>query len=357
MKEQFKNFFYFSRGEKNGILVLLSILVILIAAPFIIQVFSKNKPYINEQFTNEIELFNQSLKVAEEPEYNNRLNQYIIERYDSLTLFYFNPNSTSAENYKKLGLTDKQISTISNYLNKGGKFYVKNDFKKIYGIRDQQYQILKPYILLPSKSHITNNNSHPNQESFAGSDSLFVFDPNIASDNDFLKFGLSQKQTNVIRNYLSKGGQFKIKADFKKIYGISLEQFARLEPYIFIQSKNRTEKEAIVKQIELNQATVDQLTEIKGIGNYTANAIINYRNQIGGFSNIVQILEIKSINKQNFDFFKNQLIVDPIKVKQISLNFSEVKEFAAHPYINYYQAKEIVKFRTKNGPYQNKNSY
>lgn len=354
MKEQFKDFFYFSRGEKNGILVLLGVLLVLITVPFIIPIFSENKPYVNQHYASEIELFNQSLKIVEEPEYNNRLNQIIIERYDSLTLFYFNPNITSAEKYKKLGLTDKQITTIFNYLNKGGKFYIKDDFKKIYGIRNQQYQILKPYILLPEKEQNTNYNSASIKERGSKSDSLFVFDPNKATNDEFLNLGLSQKQTNVIRNYLSKGGHFRDKEDFKKIYGISPEQYAQLEPYIFIKSENKNEKEPDLLQIEINQATIAQLTEIKGIGSQSAKAIINYRNKIGGFVRIEQILEIKYISENNYNLFKNQLVADAKNISQLSLNFSEVNEFAAHPYLNYYQAKEIVNFRTRNGPYQSK---
>jgi competence protein ComEA len=148
MREKFKDLFYFSKGEKNGIIVLLAILMIIIAIPYITELFTDNEPVTNKEFEKEIELFTQSLQNVEEPTYNNRLNQYIIERYDSLKLFHFNPNNTSEENYKKLGLTEKQIKTINNYLTKGGRFYVKDDFRKIYGIRHQQYQILKPLHLI-----------------------------------------------------------------------------------------------------------------------------------------------------------------------------------------------------------------
>lgn len=353
MKELFKDFFYFSRGEKNGILVLLSILVFVIAVPYLYRLFPSEKPDINQQFNKEIELFTQSLKINEEPEYNNRLNQYIIERYDSLTLFFFNPNSTSPENFEKLGLTSKQINTINNYLSKGGKFYVKDDFRKIYGIRQQQYQILKPYILLPDKEQITYAESNKEQKLNGAPDSLFVFDPNTASYDDFIHLGLTEKQSNTIKNYLTKGGSFKSKEDFKKVYGIDEQIYEKLEPYIFIPPSKETDKEQIAEKIELNQATPAQLSEIKGIGEYTANAIVNYRDKIGGFINLEQLLEINSINKQHFEYFRNNLSVDASKIKKLSLNFSEVEDFLTHPYLNYRQAKEIVKFRSENGPYTN----
>ena len=38
-------------------------------------------------------------------------------------LFYFDPNTISTSDWKRLGLRDKTIKTIENYLSKGGHFY------------------------------------------------------------------------------------------------------------------------------------------------------------------------------------------------------------------------------------------
>ena len=357
MNERLKDYFYFWRGEKNGIIVLLIIIIILFAIPYIIVILPQDKNEPDKKFKNEIELFTQSLSQTDEPEYNNRLDQYIIERYDSLKLFPFNPNSTSPENFKKLGLTDKQINTINNYLNKGGKFYLKDDFRKIYGIRQQQYEILKPFILLPDNKQNTyeyhdNADSKPKNEK--QKDSLFVFDPNKATNIEFNKLGLSEKQISTIRNFQNKGGKFNDKEDFKKIYGISAETFDKLEPYLFIPKEIKQETKPNNLIVEINAATVDQLVEIKGIGKYTADEIIKYRKKLGGFVNIEQLLEIKSIKKESYDYFIKSLAINPNLIKKISLNFSEVEDFTAHPYFNYYQAKEIVKFRSINGPYKEK---
>jgi len=359
MNEQLKDYFYFSRGEKNGLIVLLSIIILLFALPYISLLFPTEKSAIKKEFNSEIELFSQSLSISEEPEYNNRLDQYIIERYDSLQLFYFNPNSTTDQNFKKLGLTDKQINTINNYLGKGGRFFLKDDFRKIYGIRQQQYQILKPFILLPDNPQ----NKYPNSENYEDKlqnkhlqDSLFVFDPNTASNDNFAKLGLSEKQVNTIRNYQNKGGKFNGKEDFKKMYGLTNDQFNQLEPYLFIQKEikieKKTENSAFVSIIEINSATADQLVEIKGIGKYTADEIIKYRLKLGGFANLEQLQEIKAIKKESYDNFVKNLSINPKMVKKISLNFSEIEDFTAHPYFNYYQAKEIVKFRSTNGPFK-----
>jgi len=357
MNEQIKDYFYFSRGEKNGLIVLLIIIVFLFVLPYLIVLIPTKETEISKEYKNEIELFSNSLSQSQEPDYKNRLDQYIIERYDSLQLFYFNPNATTSEDFRKLGLTDKQIATINNYLSKGGKFYIKDDFRKIYGIRQQQFQILKPFLLLPDNQQ-NNFTKYDNSDSKITNptqmDSLFVFNPNNASNSDFEKLGLSEKQIGTIKNYLNKGGKFNNKEDFKKIYGISNEQFNKLEPYINIQKETQAIIQIEESTIEINSATLEQLVDIKGIGNYTANEIIKYRQKLGGFINIDQLLEIKSIKKETFDFVKNRFTIDTKNIKKISLNFGEVEDFVAHPYFNYYQAKEIVKFRSINGPFKEK---
>ena len=357
MNEQIKDYFYFSKGEKNGLIVLMILIVLLFVLPYLFVLFPSKETPITNEYKAEIELFSNSLTLSEEPDYNNRLDQYIIERYDSLNLFLFNPNTTSSENFKKLGFTDKQIATINNYISKGGKFRIKDDFRKIYGIRPQQYQILKPFILLPDNqenNYVKNDYSDTEIPNLNLQDSLFVFDPNFASNSEFEKLGLSEKQTSTIKNYLNKGGKFNNKEDFKKIYGISEQQFNKLEPYISIKMETKSIEKTEESTVEINAATLEQLVDIKGIGNYTASEIIKYRQKLGGFVNLEQLLEIKSLKKETYDYIHKKFTVDSKSIKKISLNFSEVEDFVAHPYFNYYQAKEIVKFRSVNGPFKDK---
>jgi competence protein ComEA len=355
MNENLKDYFYFSKKEKNGILVLLIVLLVSIVFPYFYDFLSQSKAVDNQDFNEEIQRFAASIRETEEPEYKNRLDQYIIERYDSIDLFFFNPNTTSKENYKKLGFTDKQINTINNYLQKGGKFYVKDDFRKIYGIRQQQYQIIKPYILLPddSKSDYSNlNKTDAKSEEAKNEINGFNFDPNTATDEDFKHLGLSDANIKTIRNYQSKIGKFKSKDDFKKIYGITEEKLDQLEPYISINQQNVKNTEII--RVEINLANIEELIKIKGIGKYSAESIIKYREKLGGYYQIEQILEIKSVSPEMFELFKSNIYVDKSKIKTISLNFAETGEFSAHPYLNYQQAKEIIKFRSANGPFQDK---
>ncbi|MEN8122036.1 MAG: helix-hairpin-helix domain-containing protein [Bacteroidota bacterium] len=351
--EQIKDFLYFTKGERNGISLLLVLILLVILSSFIYQYFLPETTSDYSNFQKEIAIFENSLQKSKKETSINQLGKYIENKYDTLDLFYFDPNTTSDESFKKLGLTDKQITTINNYQGKGGRFYVKDDFQKIYGIAYSQYMKLKPFILLADKindkaqtyqKYAKNNSTLP--------DSLFHFDPNTTTEDEWTGLGLKEKQIKIIKNYLNKGGVFYKKEDLKKIYGISNATYTKLEPYIKIEKIKPSLIEEKVIYVELNSATYQELIQINGIGDYLANGIIRYRKKLGGFIKKGQLLEIKNFPKNTFQRIYAHLTVDTKKIKRLNLNFSEVKEFVTHPYLNYHQSKAIVQYRTDNGPYQ-----
>ena len=52
--------------------------------------------------------------------------------------------------------------------------------------------------------------------------------------------------------------------------------------------------------VNLNTATVDQLTTLPGIGVKTAELIIEYRTKSGGFKKIEELMNIKGIGEKTF---------------------------------------------------------
>ncbi len=351
--EDIKDFFYFTKSERNGIFFLIILIFLIIIIPNIYLIYLPDTRTDATQFDAEIERFENSLQSMNKQTYQNRLDRYISERYDTLELFYFNPNTTTDKSFKKLGLTDKQITTMRNYLNKVGKFYIKDDFRKIYGIRQIQYSKLKPYLLLADK--IPDNEKKLTAKN-TSTDSLFYFDPNTLSAENWKKLGLNYQQINIIENFRNKGGIFYRPEDLKKIYGISNETYNKLSPYIKIEKNQiKTIKTTTSLLVDINSASHEELTKIKGIGDYLANGIIWYRKKLGGYIKKEQLLEIKNFRKSTFEQIKTNIIIDATKIKKININFAEVKDLVKHPYLNYNQAKAIVDYRTQNGAYQSIN--
>ena len=63
-------------------------------------------------------------------------------------------------------------------------------------------------------------------------------------------------------------------------------------------------------KIDLNTASLEQLMEIPGIGESKAKAIINYREENGGFSSIEEVMNIEGIKEGVFSKMKEYIVVN-----------------------------------------------
>jgi DNA uptake protein ComE-like DNA-binding protein len=353
MKDFLKEFFHYTRSERNGMFVLTAICVALLITPSIYKHFFKKENKTDFcQFQNQINAFYQNINSED-------------TSISVVSLFQFNPNTATTEDFQKLGLSKKVASTIENYRNKGGKFYKKEDFKKIYGISETDYERLKNYISIDDRKRDFANIQSDDFEAEMTFE-LFEFDPNTVSKEDLKRLGLSKRAVNVMINYRKKGGTFRKREDLSKIYGITEDDFERLFPYIKIPEKEPNvtfasiETSAIPKsyentapvKIEINTASPEEWQQLRGIGPYYSKNICWFRDKLGGFVSIEQIAETNKLPDSTFQNIKPFLLLNQ-PVKKIDLNAASAKDFAVHPYLKWSQANAIVKYRDQHGNFTN----
>lgn len=182
---------------------------------------------------------------------------------------------------------------------------------------------------------------------------LFIFDPNKATDEEFMRLGLSQKLVTTIRNYQGKGGSFRNKDDFFKIYGLSENQKRSLSGFVVIEGDDHYRsgiKSAIqVILFDLNSADSIQLKLLPGIGEKLSKRIVKYRDLLGGFYSVTQLKEVYGLSEQTIQQIENRVTINIEKIRKIDINFADVNELSRHPYLKKNLARQIIKFRTKNG--------
>lgn len=189
---------------------------------------------------------------------------------------------------------------------------------------------------------------------------LFAFNPNTLDSAGFVALGLKPYVISNILKYRRKGGQFRDSEAFGKVYGLTEEQFADLAPYIQIPKADALHLEEESKYattvnpapeiiVELNTADTTQLMQVKGIGRGYARSIVRFRQQAGGFTSVEQLREIYGMTTENYRRIAPHCTVDPAFIRKIKVNTASIERLRSHPYLNFYQAKQIYELRRKKG--------
>ena len=165
----------------------------------------------------------------------------------------------------------------------------------------------------------------------------FRFNPNTVSLEDLQRLGFSEKQAQAIDNYRAKGGRFRRKEDFAKSFVVADSVYRRLERYIDIPL------------LDLNRADSTALDDLPGIGPWFATKILEYRNELGGYSFPEQLLDIYHFDQEKYDGLSDLVYCSPPTPFRLwSLPADSLR---LHPYIRTERAaRAIVLFRDNTPP-------
>ena len=208
-----------------------------------------------------------------------------------------------------------------------------------------------------------------------GKAALFTFDPNDLPVADWRRLGLTDRQIRMIKNYEAKGGRFRENADLGKIYAITDADYARLAPYIRIRETPRARaaleqplwrqvpnvpaktngavrRSDVPLRIELNATDSLALQALPGIGPVYASRIVRFRDLLGGFHDVAQLLQVYGMDSARYDGLKEFISVDTAAVQRIPLNSADYDQLRRHPFIGASLARLIVRYRKQHGPYR-----
>ena len=230
---------------------------------------------------------------------------------------------------------------------------------------------------------------------------LFKFDPNTATESQLLSLGLSQREVRNILKYRARGGRYRVKEDFARVYGLTLEKYRQLEPYIAIKpqimaadvikrEKNSPQPSSLSpppsslnphpsslnpqpsslnpqpsavglrasavglrasrklrygETVDINSADTAMLKRIPGIGDYYAMRIVELRKRKQVFSSPEELLAIR-----NFPETALTYMTASQDFPAIYINCWSQKQLASHPLLNYTQARDIISLRRLSGP-------
>jgi competence protein ComEA len=301
-----RDYFGFSQRETRGFLVLLVLILLLLAAPFLYRWLApapKNDTSAADQRKlDSLVALMQTEDTRQEADrkaqYGNRYansdDKTTSERFAEPKLFNFDPNTASVSQWQQLGLPRYMAERIDKYRSKGGQFRKKEDLLRIYDFPPDLYDQLEPYIQVKGEKG-------------------------------------------------QSGSRFADNASADKPGGPGA-------------GPNRYEKPAYVKPaiqpFDINTADTAQLIALKGIGSGRARQIVKFRDALGGFINTDQFAEIFNIDSLSMSELQQYARIKT-EVRKISVNTATAEELDRSPYLSRRQAEIIVRYREQHGAYAN----
>ncbi len=195
----------------------------------------------------------------------------------------------------------------------------------------------------------------------------FMFNPNTVGLAELKALGFKKYIAERIVKFRNAGGQFKIKSDIGKIYGIEPDFVTKITPFIDLPDKltphlsststsssssSFSERKYEPQLIDLNTADTATLNKLRGIGNKLSQRIVNFREKLGGFYNINQLSEVYGLSPEVIANIGPRLkpVVGPLRT--ININSASIEELASHPYIKKNVAQIIVNYRGQHGAFK-----
>jgi len=271
-----KMYFYFSPSEKKGVLLLSIVLILVISFPVIYRML-KPASYLKISVSQLVQLDTINKKV-----------NYLDKTANAL--FKFNPNTATESELEELGFTNKNISTLKNYLNKGGKIKSAEGLKKIYGINAELVDKLMPYLQIENKENLANKIAFADSSKNSKSKKIETLELNTADSLQLVKlYRIGPKLAAKIIDQRNKLGGFLNLNQLTEIWGFDEDILFDLQGKIYVDATK-------AKLINLNTVSEEELKFHPYFKFKVARIIVNYRNQHGKFKSYNDLLQIKIIN-------------------------------------------------------------
>lgn len=299
-----KDYFTFNKGERIGIITVITIIILVLALPYLFKYKVKSNKDEFDRFVKDIEQFENSLKQADDSVNEARMLDF--QQMDKsvaenrIMPFPFNPNKLPSEQWSRMGLKDWQIKVIKNFEAKGGKFTKKDDFKKMFCISPSEYAILEPYITIPEqKPDFVNAKT----EITARKQRILV-ELNTADSVSLLTlYGIGPSFAKRIIKYRNLLGGFYSKLQLLEVYGFDQDRLDKIADFCEVNAGQ-------IRKININTARTDELKKHPYLDYYTAKAIVDQRIVLGKYTTLQQVKEIPLIHDELFMKIKNYLVIE-----------------------------------------------
>jgi DNA uptake protein ComE-like DNA-binding protein len=288
MKQIVTAFLSFSRVERLGFAVLSGLLLLLIIIRLTMSSWV-SPPSLN---TAEQARLNAAYLAWKESEASNNTVVAGADLPTEVTLFPFDPNTLDSAGFLRLGMPQRAVKSLMNWRRHNKHFYKPEDLKPLYNLPEDVYARLEPYIRIGTTNESDNSG---NRYSFNNSFPAIpdIIDLNTA-DSALLDRGvpgigatLSHK---ILQRRTALGGFIKHE-QLLEVYKFPDTTFQKIKAKLRINP-------ATVRKIDLNTATLAQMSAHPYIGEKVAANILMYRDGIKHYERVEQLRQVPLMNEE-----------------------------------------------------------
>jgi competence protein ComEA len=207
-------------------------------------------------------------------------------------LFPFNINSIDSVGMRTLGLSDRSISGLLRFRNKGGQIRDVAAFEKLFSLTDAEKDRLRPWLRFEGEAP-----SEPNSFSTDVRKAPTTWQAIALNQADSLSLlevpGIGPAFAGRIVRYRERLGGFSQLQQLREVYGIDSVRYEALAPLFQLDSTS-------LKPLYLNQAEELQLAGHPYIGKVLARRLVAYREQHGPFKKPEDLLRIHGLDSLRF---------------------------------------------------------
>jgi DNA uptake protein ComE-like DNA-binding protein len=275
-----KDFFYYTKSERRVILLLLAIDLLLLGIWAVMEYLRPVEVPVTLSESEEIDSFLANLEEQEKIRKSHTPKNEI-----SAVLQPFDPNTADSVLLRQLGLPVYIVRNILKYRAKGGVFRSPESFSRIYGLKEEVYQKLKPYITiapLVSVSHVRTDTFRQLKDTIPyipKYEEGTIVDLNKA-DTSILKRipGIGSTLARMIVVYRQRLGGFYDVSQLQEVPHVRVE----LNKWFVVTP-------AGLHKIQVNSASLDKLRSHPYMDFYKAKAIMEYRRKRGKIKGLSQL--------------------------------------------------------------------
>lgn len=272
-----KQYFVFSKSERNGIYVLLVLIALALFAPKVYRLINPPQPID----------FSITTLAAAQPNSPAFASDSTLQKIaqQQAELFVFNPNIADSLTLVSLGFAPKTARSIVNYRSKGGKFKKPEDLYRIFNVDSNFISTLLPYVQLDAEEEYQSQ-FKPNQYAAKEKKAFVPVELNTADSLQLVSlYGIGPKMASKIIDYRNRlGGFFRVE-QLTEIWGIDEFLLEELNGKIYVDVSK-------VKYLPINSITYDELKLNPYLRFKTASAIINYRKHHGAFKRVEDLKQV-----------------------------------------------------------------